>query len=430
MEVSTAVSKSVCGEFSGSKGFGNSSDADASDVGVLRSDPAQANRRRDLPGRYRPKAAAAWMAQWKILAAPPWPAAPGCRHRGRCQSPDSRGSCDCRRTPASPTIRPARCPLSAGQSSLIPIQVSRLASACSCGPADRAQSPARCRATAGRIRRCPRADQLSEFIGAEREATVAIGLPDEAQRTRHSMRVAPAAAAGGVASTRGVASIARRGFDMRQVELQHALQIRLVGLGRREQVRRPAPHRLPRRRRTARRRPALRRIGAGCSVTGAGGGAEAIGIAACCALASACRRGRCAMARVGIMRRAVRWRRSARHDGHRENRSANSRRSRACRALRQSRAAAPCRMRRRAIGWQPRRPGGGADRRVQNFGRKLAVADAEHARAGALAHRIRAPSACHSHAGRVLAACAASRGSLALATSIPFHASSLVARAG
>ena len=201
---------------------------------------------------------------------------------------------------------------------------------------------------------------------------------------------------------------------MRQVELQHVFADPARPSLWARQARRPAPHRPPPKRRTRRTRPALRRSVRVDSGTGADGGSEAIGIAACCGAAFGGAGAAVRDGARGIMRLAVSvatistpWLPSGKSS--REQPQVMSMPGAAPKPRKRSIRMAPL-----AGNWLASRA---AWRRCGSAGPKflaassvLSLAPNTAARRG-LAHRMRLPSADHSHAGRALAACPARRGS-------------------
>ena len=274
-----------------------------------------------------------------------------------------------------------------------------------------------------------RSDQFEEFIGAEREAAVGIGLPHEAQRMRRSL-LGHRFAIGG-ASVRVAASWLAARPSAGPALLRHAagrLAARLadpvVGSAGSERIRRRGAHRLPRKRRTARTRRALRRIGRVARAPGAGEGAARGAAARALVAAGAATTGSAAIA---LARRAQRLGGDDQHAmtaiGKIDPRTAAGREH----AGRCAKAAQPlhARLRRRRFNsagelrdLAPVRIGG-----PKIFSASRAVAGAEHARAGrgwptecACRRPTTAmPAGCSSHAPR-----AADRVALASSNSASF----------
>ena len=187
---------------------------------------------------------------------------------------------------------------------------------------------------------------------------------------------------GSCASIAGVTSAAASicggsrgvGFDMRQIELQHAFQIGLRQFVCNDQARQPVSRTARQRRRTA-QTPVLRPA----ATTVARGPLPVVLRAMAPRRQQQAARDRFGCRCWHRLRQAVRarpaarWRQSACRGCHRENRAADSRRSQARRAPRQSPAAAPAGSRRFAAARpQAARPAGGAGRPV----RKSSVARA------------------------------------------------------
>ena len=401
--VSTAISKSVCGEFSGSKASGKSGDADTS----ISSSAGKS-------GSGESPAGPAW-----TISAESGCGADGSVENSCCRSVTSLSKSRQRPKPRYPPKLRSRsntgkpdnstgtCPLSVGQSSSMPIQVSRLASACSTRPCG---SSAKSCAMSCHGRPKPSAVRGPISLVNSSEPSVKRPSASVCQTKRSGCRRTfdSGSSAAGAASPRGDGSRCGRSSCSTFCRSGSSGSADATGCAACSQS---SSAKASNRANSAGPSP----VGVGGSGSDSDGGSETIGIAAGCGAASGGEAGAAfaeeargfMLLAVAVATTSTPWWPSGKSS--REQPHVISMPGAAPKPRNRSIRTAPL-----AGSWWASRA---TWRRCGSAGpgfraASSALPEAPNTLAPArFAHTIRVPSADHSHAGRVLAACAASRGS-------------------